>query len=145
MDEFHSTSTCSKRCDRKCFLRCERGSATVEVVLWLPFLLLLISLIADTSLLFNRQAQMIRAVQDMNRAFVVGRLTTPQDVQTALIDLYRPVSRNVTAESELDMNIAGGVIRTTLSVPARDVVSVGLIAAFTNFNLTVSAHQFREF
>ena len=127
------------------FLRCEGGSATVEVVLWLPFFLLLIALIADASFLFNRQAQMMRAVQDVNRAYAVGRLTTPQEVETALMEFYSPVSPRVQADSEFDLNIAGGVIRTTLSIPASDVVSLGLIANLTNFNLSVSAHQFREF
>ena len=57
-------------------LRAEEGSATVEVVLWIPFFLFLIALIADASLLFNRQAQMLRDVQNANRAYSVGRLTT---------------------------------------------------------------------
>lgn len=130
---------------RERFSTCEGGSATVEVVLWLPFFLLLIALIADASFLFNRQAQMMRAVQDVNRAYAVGRLETPEEVRTALIDFYGSVSPRVQAESELDLNVAGGVIRTTLSIPARDVVSLGLIGNLTNFNLTVSAHQFREF
>jgi Flp pilus assembly protein TadG len=128
------------------FLRRSDGSATVEVVLWIPFFLLLIALIADASLLFNRQAQMLRAVQDANRAYSVGRLSSPAAVQTALIAAYQPVSTSVTATSTLDTSVVStGIIRTTLTVPARDVTSLGLIASLSNFNLSVTAQHYREF
>jgi Flp pilus assembly protein TadG len=128
------------------FLRRSDGSATIEVVLWIPFFLLLIALIADASLLFNRQAQMLRAVQDANRAYSVGRLTTTTAVQNALVAAYRPVSASVTATSTLDTSVVStGIIRTTLTVPARDVTSLGLIASLSNFNLSVTSQQYREF
>ena len=99
-------------------LRAEEGSATVEVVLWIPFFLFLIALIADASLLFNRQAQMLRDVQNANRAYSVGRLTTPAAVQTALVNAYTPMSASVTATSTLDTSVVStGIIRTTLSIP----------------------------
>ncbi|MCU0855285.1 MAG: pilus assembly protein [Rhodobacteraceae bacterium] len=128
------------------FLRRDDGSATVEVVLWIPFFLLLIALIADASLLFNRQAQMLRDVQDANRAYSVGRVTSPAAVQTLLVNAYTPMSASVTATSTLDTSVVStGIIRTTLSVPARDVNSIGLIASLSNFNLSVTAQHYREF
>jgi Flp pilus assembly protein TadG len=127
-------------------LRAEEGSATVEVVLWIPFFLFLIALIADASLLFNRQAQMLRDVQNANRAYSVGRLTTPAAVQTALVNDYTPMSSSVTATSTLDTSVVStGIIRTTLSIPARDVNSIGIIASLSNFNLAVTAQHYREF
>lgn len=128
------------------FSKCESGAATVEVVLWMPFLLLLIALIADASFLFNRQAQMYRTVQDVNRAYAARQLDTTEQVRDILIDLYNPVSLEVQADSHLDTSqIASGVIRTSLSIPARDVVSIGIIANLTNLNLTVSSQMYREF
>ncbi len=128
------------------FLRAETGSATVEVVLWIPFFLFLLALIADASLLFNRQAQMLRDVQNANRAYSVGRLTTTAAVQNLLVNAYQPVSRNVQAVSTLDTSaVSTGVIRTTLSVPARDVNSIGIIASIANINLSVTAQHYREF
>lgn len=128
------------------FRRAENGSATVEVVLWIPFFLFLLALIADASLLFNRQAQMLRDVQNANRAYSVGRLTTTAAVQNLLINSYTPVSRNVQAVSTLDTSaVSSGVIRTTLSVPARDVNSIGIIAGIADINLSVTAQHYREF
>jgi Flp pilus assembly protein TadG len=128
------------------FQRRDDGSATVEVVLWIPFFLLLLALIADASLLFNRQAQMLRDVQDANRAYSTGRVTSTNAVQTLLVNAYQPVSAEVSAVSTLDTSVVStGIIRTTLSVPARDVNSIGIIASLSNFNLTVTAQHYREF
>jgi Flp pilus assembly protein TadG len=128
------------------WLGAEDGSTTVEAVLWIPFFLLLLALVADASLLFHRQAQMLRAVQDANRAFSTGQFTSPADVQATLLAQYAPLSASVRAVSELDTaTVPGGIIRTSLSVPARDVAGLGLIASLTDFTLTVTSQHYREF
>jgi Flp pilus assembly protein TadG len=127
-------------------LRAEDGGATVEAVLWVPFFILLLALIADASFLFHRQAQMLRAVQDANRAFSTGQLTTTDAVTEVLIAQYRPLSNKVEAVSVVDTDtVPTGIIRTSLTIPARDVNSIGLIASLSNLNLTVTSQHYREF
>ena len=122
------------------------GSATVEAVLWIPFFMLLLALIADASFLFHRQAQMLRAVQDANRAFSTGQLDSTDAVQAVLVAQYTSLSDDVRAVSVLDTDIVpGGIIRTSLSIPARDVNSIGLIASLSNLNLIVTTQHYREF
>jgi Flp pilus assembly protein TadG len=124
----------------------EAGGATVEAVLWFPFLMLLFALIADASLLFHRQAQMFRAIQDAHRAFSTGQIATPEAVQDALLALYAPISQSVQAVSELDTSSTPrGIIRTSLSIPARDVTSIGLIANLSNMTLSATSQHYREF
>jgi Flp pilus assembly protein TadG len=126
--------------------RAEDGSATVEAVLWIPFFMLLLALIADASFLFHRQAQMLRAVQDANRAFSTGQFTSTDQVRDALIAQYAPLSSHVQAVSLLDTaTVPSGIIRTSLSIPARDVNSIGLIASLSNLNLSVTSQHYREF
>jgi Flp pilus assembly protein TadG len=125
---------------------CESGSATVEAVLWVPVFILLLALIADASFLFHRQAQMLRAVQDANRAFSTGQLESSDEVRDALIAQYSVLSADVQAVSVVDTSsVPGGIIRTSLSIPARDVNSIGLIASLSNLNLTVTSQHYREF
>lgn len=57
----------------KRFRRDERGSATIEAVLWLPMFVIFFVMIADVSLVFFRQTEVMRVVQDGNRALSVGR------------------------------------------------------------------------
>ena len=122
------------------------GSATVEAVLWIPFFMLLLALIADASFLFHRQAQMLRSVEDANRAFSTGQLDSTDAVQAVLVAQYTSLSDDVRAVSVLDTNnVPGGIIRTSLSIPARDVNSIGLIASLSNLNLTVTTQHYREF
>jgi Flp pilus assembly protein TadG len=124
----------------------EDGSATVEAVLWIPFFMLLLALIADASFLFHRQAQMLRAVQDVNRAFSTGQIESTEAVQEILVAQYTPLSEDVQAVSVLDTEtIPSGIIRTSLSIPAADVNSIGLIAGLGGFNLTVTSQHYREF
>ena len=128
------------------FVRDDQGSATVEAALWIPFFMLLLALIADASFLFHRQAQMLRAVQDVNRAFSTGQIASAETVRDILVAQYAPLSQQVTAESFVDTaTIPSGIIRTSLSIPARDVNSIGLIASLSNLTLTVTSQQYREF
>lgn len=124
----------------------EDGSATVEAVLWIPFFLLLLALIADASFLFHRQAEMLRTVQDVNRAFSTGQIDSTTSVEQILVAQYASLSDDVQAVSMLDTGtVPGGIIRTSLSIPARDVNSIGLIASFSNLNLSVTTQHYREF
>jgi Flp pilus assembly protein TadG len=127
-------------------LAAEDGSTTVEAVLWIPFFFLLLALIADASFLFHRQAQMLRAVQDANRAFSTGQIETTAQVQDILVAQYSGLSEEVEAVSVLDTEtVPGGIIRTSLSIPARDINSIGLIAGLSDLTLTVTTQHYREF
>lgn len=130
----------------KDFVRREDGTATVESVIWLPIFFVILVMIADASLLFNSQARMLRMVQDANRAYSTGQLDQPADVENFLVAQMFPMSEHVRATSVLDTSaIPAGVIDTTLTIPARDLVSIGLVTALTNFDMSVNARHYREF
>jgi hypothetical protein len=127
------------------FLRRQDGTATVEAVLWMPVFVVLIALIADGSLLFNRQAEMLRLVQDANRAYSTRQLETTDDVVTWLSEEINVDSEDVQIVSFVDTStVPSGVIVTTVSVPASDLNAIGLIAAFRNFRMTVMAQHYIE-
>src|SRR6056297_730816 len=130
----------------RAFVRNEEGSTTVEAVLWMPFFVALLALIVDASMLFNSQAQMLRFVQDANRAFSTGQLETTDQVGEILQARLAPLSERVTVDSLVDTTtVPSGIIRTTTSIPAADLNSIGLITALMTFDLSVTAQHYVEF
>ncbi len=128
------------------FFRGEDGGTTVEAVLWMPFFVALMALIVDASMLFNSQAQMLRFVQDANRAYSTGQIEETTGIQTLLQAQLAPLSNRVTVTPVLDTTtIPSGIIRTTVSIPAADLNSIGLITALMNFDLSVTAQHYVEF
>lgn len=128
------------------FRKDDDGTATVEGILWMPVFLTIIIVIADASLLFNAQAQMLKIVQDGNRAYSTGQLLQPTQVETYVLNRTSSTSSNATVQVGIDNTfVPAGVITTTLTIPAADLVSIGLVTALANFDLSVSAQHYVEF
>ena len=62
----------------------ERGSATVEFVLWLPFFITLIAAIADLSFIFTTNASMWDVARDTARRLALHQVTAEQAETFAL-------------------------------------------------------------
>ena len=118
----------------------EDGSATIEAVLWMPVLIAVFALIADTSMIFGNEAQVLRVVQDANRKMSIGRLLTPESVQTEVKSKIALVSPNAVVTT----TVTNGLIKTSVSLPLSDITSTGLVSAFANVSFTVSAEHLME-
>jgi len=123
------------------FFRSESGSATVEAVLWLPVFFAFIIVIADASLIFFGQNQAHRLVQDANRQLSIGRLQDADEVEAYLTASLATLAPNATVASEIDI----GVISSTVSIPASDLVAVGLITALSDATIYVAASHYVEY
>ncbi|NND17464.1 MAG: hypothetical protein HKN98_02695 [Silicimonas sp.] len=121
------------------WVRCERGAVTVEGVLWVPLYGLFLTLIVDTSLMFNGQSQAQRVIQDVNRLASYGYYRDETEVE----DRGRAVLAHLSASATVDATIdtTNGTITTFASLPAADLMAVGLIARFTNMQVTVGAEH----
>ncbi len=122
------------------FLIDEDGSASIEAVIWLPVFIMLLGLVVDTSLIFARQAQALRIIQDANRSFSIGRIMTVEATEAMISDRLSPYSPNVEVSTTLDM----GLITSTATMPANDLSSLGLIPAFAGVNVSVTAQHMSE-
>lgn len=121
------------------WLRCEKGAVTVEGVLWVPVYGLFFTLIVDTSLMFNGQSQAQRVIQDVNRLASYGYYREETEVEERGRAVLAHLSTNATVETTIDS--ANGTITTFASIPAADLMAIGLIAKFADVNVTVgSAH-----
>ena len=122
------------------FLRREDGGASVEFVLILPVFLLIVALIVDASMLFFRQSQAYRVVQDANRSMSIGRFTTPEETSTFVIAALTPISAGATASS----SVSNGIVTTTASLPIADIQLTGLLSAFQGGTVGVTATHVLE-
>lgn len=120
--------------------RNEDGSATIEVVLWLPVLVGLFTLIVDASVMFHNHSSVTRMVQDANRAFSVGRYETVDEVEAELLSRLHNLSERATAQTSLN----NGLIDTVVLVPAGDLDVIGIFEGLTNFSFTIRAQHLQE-
>lgn len=122
------------------FLRNDSGAATAEVVILTPVFLLLFGMVTDASMVFGRQAEILRIIQDSNRSLAVGKILTIEDAEDYISQRVALLSD----EGEVEVTITAGIITSTVTVPASDLTSTGLFEAIDSFTLTVGASQMSE-
>lgn len=124
------------------FLRADAGAITVEGVLWLPIYGFFFALIADTSLMMNGQAQAQRVIQDINRLASTGFYVNEEEVEARGEAVLAHLSANADVTATIDT--ANGTISTIATLPAADLMAIGLISKFTSLTVTVSAQHVIE-
>lgn len=118
----------------------ERGSATIENVIWLPVFLLFFAIIVDGTMIFSNRSMILRVVQDANRGFALGRLKTETATQDYVYNRIKAVSPTASVKS----TDSGGTITTQVTAPASDFDAIGLFGVFASVNLSVRAQQLTE-
>lgn len=63
------------------FLECDRGSASMEAVIWIPVFLTMIISVTDVSFLFTTHTQMWHAARETARSMSLGEITTATQAQ----------------------------------------------------------------
>lgn len=122
------------------FIRRDSGTATAELVILTPVFLLMFGLVADASIVFGRQAEILRVIQDSNRSLAVGRFLTTAAAESYIAQKVA----NLSDEGVVRVTVTGGIITSTVTVPASDLTSTGLFEALDSFTLTVAASQMSE-
>lgn len=126
---------------RKRFSKDESGSATVEAVLWLPVFFAFIIIVADASFIFFGQNQAHRLVQDANRQYSIGRLADLDELDAYLTASLAPFAPNASVSTAEDL----GIVKSSVSIPASDLVAVGLITALRDATIFVGASHYVEY
>ena len=113
------------------FRRAEDGSATIEIILWVPLVFALITLVVDVTQIMHAQTRLFTLARDASRQVALGGLTEAE-AETALNDHFAGTDGSV-AEVATD----NGIVTTSLSVPAG---SVGLLTSFVGADFAVRAN-----
>lgn len=119
----------------------ESGSATIEAVLWFPMFVLLLVMVADVSFVFFGQAQAMRILQDGNRAFSVGRITSESDTEVFVVSALASLTPNPTVTTSLSQ----GVITTIAEIPVSDLAKIGGFSFLSGYNIIVKSEHFLEY
>ena len=97
----------------------ETGAATIEFVIWLPFLLVLLFLSVNAAVLMHTQTLLYDAARDAARQVATGSATT-SEAATAAKARFRD-EMGVSA----DVAISGEFVRADLTVPYTKVLVLG--------------------
>jgi hypothetical protein len=120
----------------------EDGSYSIEAVIWMPIFAILMAFIMNLSMIFHNESQMLRVVQDANRAFSLGRLDDNAEVENYI----RTGLSYLSPSLEISSVVSGGVISTTVLAPAVDLMPVSLMkSAFKNTKISVFSQHIIEF
>lgn len=125
----------------KRFAREEDGSQTIEAIIWMPIFVTVLALVINVSLVFFDQSQMLRVVQDANRALSMGMFKSDTDVEKYVLENLAYMSDSI----EADATVADGFVTTTVTVPALDLMPVKILGGyFSDTKVTVVAKHLLE-
>jgi Flp pilus assembly protein TadG len=130
----------------KAFWRQESGGVTIEAVLWMPVFVALLCLVADASLIFGRQAEVLRVVQDANRAMSVGRFSSDGELDaTDVTEAYiKDRISGLAPNATVDTTVTSGVIRTVVTIPSSDLTANTPIGFLDALTIEVAAEHLME-
>jgi Flp pilus assembly protein TadG len=123
------------------FLRDQSGSQTLEAVIWLPIFFTMLALVINVSMVFFDQSQIMRVVQNANRAIALGTFTTTTEVEEYIIANLAYMTDTL----EVSAAVSGSFVTTTVVVPALELMPVNFLSDyFSDTKVTVIASHLVE-
>ena len=119
----------------------EDGAVSVEAVLWLPFFVFLVTMLADVALVFHGQARALEVAQNVNRSYSVGDIASLADAKTEITTQLASMSPN----AEAFVNYDQGLITTIVVVPTSDLDAVGLLTSLASVDMKVVSQMVKEY
>lgn len=117
------------------------GSATVEIVIWLPFLILFFVLTAEISNIFFAKTKMEQIVADANRLFSVGVLDDQDELEEYVLAQLSSLSSNASYSASIGSQLVTGVA----TLPISDVLLTSFFGDWFDFSISSSATQYIEY
>jgi Flp pilus assembly protein TadG len=120
------------------FVRDERGTATIEMLIWTPLFLFLLFLTVDASILYWRHAEMWTAARDVARAVSSGSLDASSQTDLNSFVASRLRTTNSTFTVSAAVNTTSGTVTVNLSRPNSSVTTFTLFQSiFTDLGARV--------
>ncbi len=122
------------------FRRKSDGNATIEFVIWFPFIMLLFLMMVDIGFVFNSRAMATKVVQDANRSFSIGTLATPGATAAFIKQRLATLAPNAVAQTTVD----DGVATSSVTVPLSDLDVTGTFSGLGSLAMIIRSQQYVE-
>lgn len=119
------------------FLERETGSITVEMVLWLPFIMGLMAFITNVTMVMHTQTLLYDAARDSAREVATNNATSAEAI--AKLRHRFPEKMQVDA----DVTVAEGFVTSTLTARYNGVIGLGL-SLFDSSDVRASVTMWME-
>jgi len=123
------------------FLRDERGSATVETVIWIPIFCWVLALIVNVSMVVFEKNQAYRIVQNANRILSTGYFQTEAEAESYIRERLADIAPQATVTT----SISNGVVTSDVYYQVSDLLMPALVEQLANVWVKVSAQHFMEY
>ena len=125
------------------FARAERGSWTVEALIWTPMLVILMAFSVNMASAFYNESRIVHVVQNVGRAHALGRYG---DDEAARAELVAQLAWLDHAAFDVDAGIDGPVVTTSVTVAAAELMPmVWMFHAFDGFKFEIVSEQLVEY
>jgi Flp pilus assembly protein TadG len=113
---------------------------SIEALFWFITTVLIAGVFVDASAIFHAQSNVLRIMQDANRAYSVGMITTPAAHKAYIEARLAPVSPTAEATS----SETNDILTTVVTVPAADFQILGIFRQINSVELAFTSRHLVE-
>lgn len=124
----------------RAFWRDNCGTMSIEAAMWIPMFFFMLTVTVDATLVINAKSEVLRIIQDANRSYAVGRLTS---VPATRLFIQSRLSK-ISPHAVVTTTVASGIVSSVVTMPATDLSGLGTIPNFANIQVRVSSQQMVE-
>ena len=119
------------------FMQDDRGTMTIEFVLWIPIIVALLVTAIDATTLYVAHTEMWNVARDTARRMVTGRILTEAEAEAYALNAMNMRSADYAVEAKYDEN---SVAEVTIAIGFSDISIAGYGSPLSLFGTTVGAH-----
>ncbi len=118
------------------FLRDDRGSQTIEIILWIPIFVALLTIVIDATTLYLTHTEMSNVARDTARRITTGHIMNKTDAEAhaASAMSLRDYPYVVSATNDLNTGV-----EVVISVNVKDMSIIGYLTPLTILGGTITS------
>lgn len=123
------------------FIKEDRGSATVETVIWIPIFVWVLAMIINVSMTVFEKNQAYRIVQNANRILSTGYMQSEAEVEAYIRDRLAHIAPDATVNTTID----NGVVTSNVYYQVSDLLLPHAVQQMANIWINISSQHYVEY